>query len=263
MSFLHSIVYGAIQGLTEFLPVSSSAHLVLVPFFTGWEDPGLAFDVALHWGTLAAVFLYFRKDVVTLILDGARFAAGVRTPETLLPLKIAAATVPGAIIGFVFEDQAETLLRSPLILSVTLSLMGIALWCADRFGRKLSTVNDISWGQALLIGTMQGVAIVPGVSRSGVTITSALFLGLRREEAVRFSFLMSMPITLGAGLLKSGYLITKFNDPSIWLALISSFVFGITAIHILITYVKTKSFTPFVVYRIALAATVIVWLYRR
>jgi undecaprenyl-diphosphatase len=263
MPFLHALVYGALQGLTEFLPVSSSAHLVLLPVFTGWEDPGLAFDVALHWGTLVAVALYFRSDVVTLIRDALRCLSGVHTPQTLLPFKLIVATVPGALIGLAFEKQAESQFRSPALLACTLSLMGVALWIADRAGRKQNDIDSISWTQALLIGLAQGFAIIPGVSRSGVTITGALILGLKREEAVRFSFLMSMPIILGAGLLKSKYLVANAGDTSMWLAMASSFAFGIAAIHVLITYVKTKSFAPFVIYRLVLSAGIVVWLWAR
>jgi undecaprenyl-diphosphatase len=261
MPFLHSLIYGAIQGLTEFLPVSSSAHLVLLPYFTGWEDPGLAFDVALHWGTLFAAVLYFRNDVIALIADAFRFLGGQRTPQTALPFKIAVATIPGGIIGFLFEKQAETLFRSPALLACTLSAMGVGLWAADRWGSKSKGLDGLSWAQAFAIGVAQGLAIVPGVSRSGITITAALALGLRREEAVRFSFLMLMPITLGAGLLKSKYLISNIGDASVWVALVSSFLFGIAAIHILISYVRSKSFIPFVVYRLALAASIGAWLW--
>jgi undecaprenyl-diphosphatase len=260
MPFLHALVYGAVQGLAEFLPVSSSAHLVLIPVFTGWEDPGLAFDVALHWGTLIAVLIYFRADVVMLVRDTFRFLSGVRTPQTLLPFKIIVATVPGAIIGLLFEKQAETLFRSPALLACALSLMGLGLWAADRIGRKQYGIDEISWPKAFLIGLSQGLAIVPGVSRSGITITTGLLLGLRRDEAVRFSFLMSMPIILGAGLLKSKYLFANSGEMSVWVAMIASFVFGIAAIKVLMTYIRTKSFMPFVIYRLALSAGIILWI---
>ena len=139
--------------------------------------------------------------------------------------------------------------------------MGLGLWAADRAGRKQLTIDDLSWPQAFLIGLSQGLAIVPGVSRSGITITSGLLLGLRREEAVRFSFLMSMPIILGAGLLKSKYLIANAGDISIWVAMIASFVFGIAAIKILMSYIRTKSFAPFAIYRLALSAVIVVWIF--
>ncbi len=256
MSIFQAVVYGFIQGVTEFLPISSSAHLILLPYFTGWNDPGLAFDVALHWGTLAAVFIYFRKDVVMLVRLFVESLKGARSPEHMLPWKIAAATVPAAALGFFLEKHAETVFRSPALLIFTLSLMGAALWAADRWGKKNAGMESISFTKAVLIGCAQGLALVPGVSRSGVTITSALLLGLDRESAVRFSFFLSMPITLGAGLLKSRYLVQNIGDPVILTAILSSMLFGMAAIHLLISYVRNKSFTPFVIYRLALAATI-------
>jgi len=252
MSLSHAIAYGIIQGLTEFLPVSSSAHLTLLPFFTGWEDPGLAFDVALHWGTLLAVLVYFRKDVLNLILN-----------DRTLGYKIALATVPGAVIGFLLEEHAETVFRSPALLAVTLSVMGIFLLIADKKGSHSVVLGELSWKKALLIGLSQGLAIVPGVSRSGVTIATGLLLGLEREAAVKFSFYLAIPITMGAGLLKSPYLISNIHDSSILVAIVSSALAGFAAIQILITYVRTKSFTPFVVYRLALAGCIVVWLLSR
>ena len=260
MSIFQSIVYGFIQGTTEFLPISSSAHLILVPFFTGWEDPGLAFDVALHWGTLAAVFIYFRKDVAWMIRLFIESLRGARSAEHALPWKVAAATVPAAVIGLLIEKQAESLFRSPALLAGTLSMMGLALWAADRWGRKHLGMGGLSLGKCVLIGFAQGLALVPGVSRSGVTITTALLLGLDRKSAVRFSFLLSMPITLGAGVLKSKYLVHHIQEPAILIAIVSSLLFGLAAIHVLITYVKKGSFTPFVIYRFALSAVILIFL---
>lgn len=254
MNIFEAVVYGIVQGLTEFLPVSSSAHLILIPVFTGWADPGLAFDVALHWGTLAAVFVYFRKDLLALVTGAWGALKGGRAPENILPFKIAAATLPGAIIGFLVEDYAETTFRSPWIMVVTLSVMGVALWVADRVGPKVRKMEDITWTRALLIGLMQAVALIPGVSRSGVTITTGLLLGFERTAAVRFSFLLSVPITLGAGLLKSHYIFENLGSPAIWVGIVASALAGIAATHVLITYVRQRSFTPFVVYRLILAA---------
>ncbi len=254
MNIFQALVYGVVQGLTEFLPVSSSAHLILVPIFTGWPDPGLAFDVALHWGTLAAVFIYFRKDITGLILGAVGALTGGRAPENMLPWKIAVATVPGALFGFAFEHQAETVFRSPWIMVGTLSIMAVALFYADRVGKKNLHLEDITWTRAIIVGTVQAFALIPGVSRSGITITAGLLLGLERTAAVRFSFFLAMPITAGAGILKSSYLIHNLGVPAIWVAVLTSAVAGILATHVLITYVRTRSFTPFVVYRIALAA---------
>lgn len=254
MNIFQATIYGIVQGLTEFLPVSSSAHLILLPYFTGWPDPGLAFDVALHWGTLAAIVLYLRKDIVAVIWGGIGALTGGRAPENLLPWKIVVATVPGALFGFFFEHQAETVFRSPWILVGTMSVMGLLLWYADRTGKKTLKMEDITWTRAFIVGCLQAFALIPGVSRSGVTITTCLLLGLEREASVRFSFLLALPITAGAGLLKYKYLLHNIGDPTIGVAILVSAVAGMAAIHVLITYVRTRSFTPFVVYRLLLAA---------
>jgi undecaprenyl-diphosphatase len=155
MSILQTIALGLIQGLTEFLPVSSSAHLVLLPFFTGWPDPGLGFDVALHWGTLLAVVVYFRADLFALIRDAFRSLGGARGPEYRLPWQIAAATVPGVVAGLLFEEYADQMFRSPALIAVTLSVMGLALAAADRWGTKTIPLRDVSWSKALTIGVCQ------------------------------------------------------------------------------------------------------------
>ena len=260
MSLLQSLVYGVVQGLTEFLPVSSSAHLILVPVFTGWDDPGLAFNVALHWGTLIAVVGYFRKDVAVLIRGWVGSFRGERNPENVLPWQIALATVPGAVFGFILEEQAETVFRSPWVIVVTLSALAVLLYIAERVAPHRIPVERVGWVRAFLIGVLQGIAIVPGVSRSGVTITAALFLGLERTAAVRFSFYLSMPIILGAGLLESGYLLGNLRSFSMWVAMAAAAVSGAAAIHLLLTYVRTRTFTPFVIYRLALALVIAGWM---
>lgn len=263
MGIFQATVYGLVQGLTEFLPVSSSAHLILVPFLTDWPDPGLAFDVALHWGTLVAILIYFRRDVVELVRGGVGALSGGRTQENIFPWKIVVATVPGAVFGVLIEHKAETVLRSPWILVGTLSMLAVALWLSDRFGRKSLRMEDISWGKALTVGVLQALALIPGVSRSGITITTCLALGLEREAAVRFSFLLALPITAGAGLLKCTYLFHNLGNAGVWVAMAVSALSGVAAIHILITYVRTKSFTPFVVYRIGLAIAIAALMFAR
>ena len=253
---LHAILYGLIQGLTEFLPVSSSAHLVLLPWFTGWPDPGLAFDVALHWGTLIAALFYFRNDIIQLTRGFFDSLKGGRAPENILPWKIAFATVPGALLGALFEKQADTVFRSPLLISGTLFVMGIVLWISEKSADQNTSINSLSWTKAIVIGISQGLAIVPGVSRSGITISMGLFLGLDRSSAVRYSFLLSIPIIAGAGLLKARHFVHQSIDPSLLLGILSSGLAGLTAIHILVTMVKTRSMLPFVVYRIVLAIVV-------
>lgn len=254
MSAFQAAVYGIVQGLTEFLPVSSSAHLILVPVFTRWPDPGLAFNVALHWGTLIAVAGYFWRDVRALIRDAALSMAGDRSGDKSLPWKIALATLPAAAMGMLLEEQASTVFRSPWVIVWTLSLLAVLLHFAEKRGSGDTTVEAITWRTALIIGFCQGLALVPGVSRSGITITAGLFLGLQKTAAVRFSFLLSIPIIFGAGLLESGYIIKNAGDPILWVAMASSALSGWAAIHFLLTYVRTRSFRPFVVYRLILAA---------
>jgi undecaprenyl-diphosphatase len=261
MILSHAIILGIVQGLTEYLPISSSAHLTLIPWFTGWEDQGLSFDVALHWGTLVAVVSYFWADIIDLTKGAFGFLSGQRGPSNLLPTRIILATVPGAIIGFLFEKQAESIFRAPALIATNLNVLGIFLYLTDRFGAKRVSLSQLTWRPALLIGISQGLAIVPGVSRSGITISTALLLGLDRASAVRFSFYLSMPIIFGAGLLKIKYLAGNFGDMSLWAGLIAAAVSGFFAIQFLIGYIRTKSFTPFVIYRIVLSAAVFAWLY--
>jgi len=193
LSLLQSAALGIVQGLTEFLPISSSAHLILIPYFFGWTDPGLAFDVALHLGTLVGVMAYFWKDFWEMLT--------LPTHRKTLGFLIVA-TIPGAVMGLLFEHKVETVFRSPALIAWALITMGALLAIADRKARGIKAVPDLTWADALIIGISQALALIPGVSRSGITITTALALGYKREEAARFSFLMSAPIIAGAGILK-------------------------------------------------------------
>jgi undecaprenyl-diphosphatase len=253
-----AITFGIIQGLTEFLPVSSSAHLTLLPFFTGWQDPGLAFDVALHWGTLMAVLLYFWKDVGQLVQGVLGFAKGKRDFENKFPFMIALATIPGVISGVLVEKWAETIFRSPQLIMITLCLGALALYAADRYGIRKLTLSEFTWTKAFIVGLLQCLALMPGVSRSGITISTALALGFQRTDAVRFSFFLAIPITAGAGLLKIGYLLTNLNNIHVITALVASAVSGMAAIHLLLRYTRNKSFTPFVIYRFILAGAILI-----
>ncbi len=249
MTVSQAIVMGVVQGITEFLPISSSAHLLLIPWFLGWDTPGLSFDVALHWGTLLGVVIYYRHDCLELV-------RGLRRDS--LPWKIALATVPAVVIGVLVKDLAEEHFRSPWITAGTLSGVGLLLYYADRTRRDGRPFETLSWMQALAVGCFQAAALVPGVSRSGITITAALLFGLNRSAAVRLSFLMSIPVTLGAGILESGYLLDNIANPAIIAGVISSAISGFLAIKFLVSYVRSRSFAPFVVYRLLLAG-VIVW----
>ncbi len=242
---------GLVQGLGEFLPISSSAHLVLVPWFFGWNDPGLTFDIALHLGTLIAVVLYFWKDWLNIIYKGF---AKPKEAEGKILWYLILATIPGAAIGFFLEHKAETVFRNPLLIAVMLIMMGMLLYWVDRKGRKQIDVKHISLKTSFLIGLSQALAIIPGVSRSGITMTAALGLGMTREGAARFSFLLSAPIILGAALVKVPKLVANPSmiDTGFLTGMAVSCVSGLAAIGFLLRYVQTKTFLPFVIYRFAL-----------
>ena len=206
MNTTQAIVLGIVQGLGEFLPISSSGHLIVVPWLLGWPDHGLAFDVALHLGTLAAVLFAFAGDWVKLISSGVRCLLRGRPfaePEARLLWLLALASIPGAVAGLLLDEWAETVFRSPALVATTMAVMGAVLFAADRrVSASGPAAEQVSLRDAVLVGLAQALAIVPGVSRSGATIIAGRFLGYRREEAARFSFLLATPITAGAALVK-------------------------------------------------------------
>jgi len=244
------------QGLGEFLPISSSAHLVLIPWLFRWTDPGLTFDVALHVGTLVAVIIYFWKDWWQLIIKGFTDA---RSVKGRLFWYLVAASVPGALSGFLLEDKAETVFRSPILIAAMLILMGILLYWADRRSAKKIEINHITFGTSIFIGISQALAIVPGVSRSGITMTTGLLMGLNREGAARFSFLLSTPIIFGAAMVKLPGVISNSSviNVNFVIGMLVSCITGIAGIGFLLRYVQTKDFLPFVWYRFILGAVVI------
>jgi undecaprenyl-diphosphatase len=257
MSTLQAAILGLVQGLGEFLPISSSAHLVLIPWLFKWSDPGLTFDIALHIGTLIAVAIYFWKDWLKLITKGL---TDVRSAEGKLFWYLVAATIPGAVVGFLLEKKAETIFREPILISTMLILLGVLLYWADRKSVKHIEMNRITFKTSLFIGLSQALAIIPGVSRSGITMTMGLLMGLTREGAARFSFLLAAPIIFGAALVKLPFLI---SNPSIItinfiIGILVSFVIGILSIGFLLRYVQTRNFLPFAWYRFILGSLVIV-----
>lgn len=252
-SIFQAIVLGAIQGLTEFLPVSSSAHLILVPWLLRWQDPGLAFDVALHLGTLLALLVFYWREWLDM---GLSLAVGNRLPRRLLFLLIAA-SVPGAIIGVLLEKQAETIFRSPLLIAATMATLGLFLLVADWYGSKKRTIDHLTFLDALLIGLSQALAIIPGVSRSGATITTARILGIDRADAANFSFLMATPIIAGAGMLEAHKLFHTGLAAQLGWGFAASTIFGFLAIVGLLRFLRTHSYRPFAIYRIVLAVIVI------
>lgn len=265
MTALQAFVLGLVQGLGEFLPISSSGHLVVAPWLFGWQDHGLAFDVALHLGTLGAVAFAFAGDWWRLGTAGVRGALRGRPfadPEGRLLGLLVLASVPGAAAGLLLDRWAETAFRSPGLVGVNMALMGGVLHLADRraaagaAGRQAPL--QVSTRDALLIGLAQSIAIVPGVSRSGATISMGLFLGHRRDEAARFSFLLALPITFGAALVKVPRLFRETSDLlPVAIGMATAAVFGFLAIRLLLAYVRTRDYRPFVLYRIAFA--LLVW----
>jgi len=258
MSRLQAFVLGVVQGLGEFLPISSSGHLIVVPWLLGWPEHSLAFDVALHLGTLVAVAAAFASDWRRLLTSGLRGLARGRPfaeADSRLLWLLAVASIPGAVAGLLLDDWAETVFRSPALVAVTMALLGIVLWRADR---RSGTGITVSWRDGLLIGLAQALAIVPGVSRSGATISMGLFLGYRREEAARFSFLLALPITLGAALVKVPAFLRESSDlTAVVIGMAAAAVFGFLAIRVLLRYVRTRDYRPFVYYR--LLFSLVVW----
>jgi undecaprenyl-diphosphatase len=253
-SVYQAIVLGIVQGLTEFLPVSSSAHLILVPWLLKWqEDPGLAFDVVLHLGTLLALLIFYWREWLDMVMS---LANGDRVQRRLLFLLIVA-SVPGAIIGVLLEKQAETIFRSPVLIACTLATLGVLLWAADAIGSKKRKIGDLTLIDAVLIGLSQALAIIPGVSRSGATITTARMLGIERADAANFSFLMATPIIAGAGLMEARKFFHSGLTAQLGWGFAASAVFGLIAIVWLLSYVRNHSYRPFAIYRIALAALVV------
>src|SRR3984893_12902209 len=246
ISIFQAIILGTVQGLTEFLPVSSSAHLILVPWLLRWPEPGLAFDVVLHLGSLLALLAYYWRDWVDM---GMSLADGRQMPRRLL-FFLVVASVPGAIIGVLLEKQAETIFRSPVLIATTLAVMGIALWASDSLGSKKRKIEDITFVDALLIGFSQALAIIPGVSRSGATITTARLLGIDRPDAANFSFLMATPIIAGAGILEARKLLHSGMTAQLGWGFVVSAAFGIAAIAGLLSFVRTRTYRPFAIYRI-------------
>lgn len=260
MSSQHALTLGVLQGLGEFLPISSSGHLIVVPWLLGWPDHGLAFDVALHVGTLLAVVYAFAADWWRLgasALRGLRRGRPFAEPEGRLLGLLALATIPGATAGLLLDAWAESTFRSPALVATTLAGMGAVLWAADaRAEGGSGRVSSISLRDALWIGFSQAAAIVPGVSRSGATISMALFLGYKREEAARFSFLLATPITFGAALVKVPKLLGTGELGAVIAGMLAAAVFGLLSIRLLLAYVRARNYRPFVYYRFALAALV-------
>ncbi len=262
MEMMQILVLAAVQGLTEFLPISSSAHLILAPYLLGFPDQGLAFDVAVHLGSLLAVVGYLRRPIARMLRGIWDSLHGMPANEdSRLAWMIIFATFPVGVAGLLGKSLVETELRSTLVIATTTIGFGCLLWLADRIGRRTRDEYSITWQDAVVIGLFQALAIVPGTSRSGITITAALFLGLTRQSASRFSFLLAIPtIGLSGGL--TAVDLWRSTNPVDWntlgLGVLLSFLAAYVCIHLFLRFIERISMLPFVLYRLALGAALLI-----
>lgn len=268
MNPLHAAVLGTLQGLTEILPISSSAHLILVPWLSGWPESGLTFDVALHLGTLIALCLYFWRDIIELVISffSGITGRGLHAPADRLPFYIIAGTIPAAIIGKTLEGPVEDFFRgNPTLIAILLIAFGLLLAFADTTGAKRWKMDRIDLRAALIVGLAQCLALVPGVSRSGITITAALLIGFNREASARFSFLLSLPIVAGAAVLQLGHLakhgLPANEVPPLLIGIATSAFFGYLSVVFILKLVQKKSLYPFVWYRLLAGGGVLAWIF--
>lgn len=264
MPLHHAIVLAIVQALTEFLPISSTAHLALFPWFLGWKDPGLTYDVALHAGTLVAVLVYFWQ----LWLDMLRAAVPLGNPakpevkqNRRLFWYLVVATIPAGLAGLLFEHAAETKLRNPMIIGTALIVVGLLMWTGDRVKTHSIQLNQVSFRDSLLVGLSQAIAVIPGVSRSGITMTVGLFRGMTRETSARFSFLLSTPVIGGAALKEGVDMVQAGLTPDMVIPFVVgtavSGLFGYLVIAVLLRYLERGTFKIFIVYRIVLGVLVL------
>jgi undecaprenyl-diphosphatase len=261
MESIQVIVLAIVQGITEFLPISSSGHLILVPRFLDWPDQGLAFDAAIHIGTLAAIVVYFRVQLMHMASAWLRSLTHRElSADARLGWGVLWGTIPVGLVGLLFNEYIETHFRSPMLVATTLSLYGILLWLADKLGRRVRDEYTVNWRDVLLIGIAQALALVPGTSRSGITMTAGLALGLTREAAARFSFLLAVPGTALAALLecwKMYHAAVPVDWSSVFLGIALAVVSGLLCIHFLLRFIQRIGMLPFTLYRLLLAGFII------
>lgn len=264
MQIYQAIILGVVQGLTELLPISSSAHLFLIPWFFNWNIPE-SFDIALHFGTLLAIGLFFFKDWIKLIEGGYKqLVKKQKSREGTMFWYIVIATIPGGIIGFILDKFAEELLTKPIIIAIALIVMGIVLYVVDKQSKSKTDYEHLNLRQTFIIGVSQALAFIPGVSRSGVTMTMGRKLGIKREAVAKFSFMLSAPIVLAATLFKLKDFIEFFKVANATgiiafiIGVLSSFIVGILVIKFLLEYLKKGSFKVFALYRIIIGILVII-----
>ncbi|MGE4532461.1 undecaprenyl-diphosphate phosphatase [Halomonas sp.] len=264
MDWLQVVILSIVQGLTEFLPISSSAHLILVPVLTDWEDQGLAFDVALHLGSLSAVVIYFRGELVRMARSWLGSLAGRGVDgDARLAWWVILATLPVCVVGLAFHDAISVGMRSPVIIAFGLIVFGLALAWADWGHRGSRDETQLTLRDALVIGLAQALALIPGTSRSGITITAALLVGMSREGAARFSFLLSIPVIVLAGGMETLGLIRDAAEVEWFTLTVGTLLSGISAylcIHFFLAFIRRVGMQPFVLYRLLLGAWLL-WLF--
>jgi undecaprenyl-diphosphatase len=260
MDAWQALILALIQGLTEFLPISSSAHLILVPVLTDWPDQGLAFDVAVHAGTLTAVVLYFRSELARMLVEWFASFKGGLTPDARLAWAVLIGTIPVGLAGLLFKDVIETQLRSPMVIAVATIVFGLLLWYADSTGKRNRNEYGLLLLDVLIIGLAQALALIPGTSRSGITITAALMLGLNREAAARFSFLLSIPVIFLAGSLETMEYLSAASIEDAQPLLIGALISAVSAyacIHYFLKLLERIGMIPFVAYRLVLGVVLV------
>lgn len=264
MTPIQAVILAVVQGVTEFLPISSSGHLILVPYFLGWRDQGLSFDIATNTGTLLAIVAYFHRDLRDLIVGfftgRPRSGDGEFAPRPMA-WNLVLGTIPAGLAGLLFHDWIATQARNPLLIAGTTLFYGLLLLAADRIGRQTRGVGDVIWRDALIIGIAQALALVPGTSRSGITITAALLLGFGRPAAARFAFLLSVPVSVLVALKDVKDLVENPVGTAelamMGIGLSVSAIVGYAVIAWLLTWLRRRSLTAFVVYRVLLAALIL------
>ncbi len=265
MGVIQIMVLALLQGLTEFLPISSSAHLILVPVLTRWQDQGLAFDVSVHVGTLLAVMFYFRHELRRMTVDWfGSLTTRQLTPDARLAWAVLFGTIPVGLAGLLFNDSIEALLRSPLVIACTTIIFGLLLWWADAQGRRVRDEHTVTWKDVVLIGCAQALALIPGTSRSGITITAGLAMGMTREAAARFSFLLSIPVIILAGGLQTLKLAQQPAAADWQVLIIGALISGVSAylcIEVFLRLLARISMLPFVIYRLILGVGLFALIY--
>ena len=267
IEIIRSVIIGGVQGISEFLPISSSGHLVLIPYIFKWDYNGLSFDIALHFGTVIAILAYFWKDWMGIIKSavGSRQSAEKSTANSQLQTanyppnflwQILVASIPAAILGVFLNNYVETYLHSPLLIAFNLIVFGVILWLVDKKSKSTFDVRNTSYGRSFLVGCAQAIALIPGVSRSGITMTASRYFGLKRKDAARFSFLLATPAMIGAFLISAKDIVGNDLNLVFLLGVLSSTFFGFLAIKYLLKYLERGNFSVFVWYRIVLGIVI-------